>query len=189
MQEARPLIVGLGNPGAEYEQTRHNIGFVIADDLAARYDVSYKRDRANALLGWGQMGMDRFGIVKPLTYMNRSGSAVQQVMHYYDVAPEDLLVVYDDLNLPLGKLRVREGGSAGGHNGMRDLIQKLGTDAFPRLRVGVGNDFAKGRQAQFVLSPFAKDEQPLVEETRVRAIEAVEAFIREGITVAMNKFN
>ena len=186
---SRTLIVGLGNPGAQYERTRHNVGFEVVDVLAEREGISLKRHRAAGLLGWGQLGGRRVGLLKPLSYMNRSGGPVRDILSYFGVPLEDLLIVCDDLNLPLGALRLRPSGSAGGHNGLQNVIDVLRTSDFARLRIGVGGEYSRGRQSEFVLSPFARQERPLVEETLVLACEAVESFVRFGPEVAMSKYN
>lgn len=189
MPGARKLVVGLGNPGPKYERTRHNVGFVVADALAERHGITLKHHKGVALAGWGVVGAARLGIVKPTTFMNRSGQAVRDVARYYDVAPEEMLVVFDDLNLPLGKIRLRLGGSAGGHNGVQDVIDALGTDAFARLRIGIGGEFARGRQADYVLSPFSAAEREVVDGALVEAREAAEMFVLQGIETAMNRHN
>jgi PTH1 family peptidyl-tRNA hydrolase len=189
MAGAKKLIAGLGNPGSEYERTRHNVGFEAADRLASRHSITLKQHRGIALVGWGLLDGSRLGVMKPITFMNLSGRAVRDVSQYYDVEPADLLVVYDDLNLPLGTIRLRTGGSAGGHNGIQNVVDVLKTDAFPRLRIGIGNAYARGRQADYVLSPFSSKDREVVDEAVVRATDAIEAFVREGIDVAMNRFN
>jgi len=190
MAASKRLIVGLGNPGSEYEDTRHNVGFAVVDALAerAKLDLSYD-GRAEALVGEGRLRGRPVILAKPLTFMNRSGQSVRALMHRYGLDPAELLVVYDDVNLPLGKIRLRERGSAGGHNGVQDVIDRLGTDAFPRLRLGIGDAFRRGRQVDYVLSPFTKQQQPVIEEALVRARDAVTTFVAEGIVPAMNRFN
>lgn len=189
MSGPRTLIVGLGNPGAQYERTRHNVGFDVVNTLAERAFITLKRHRSAGLVGWGQLGERRIGILKPLSYMNRSGGPVREVLDYYDLPEKDMLVICDDLNLPLGVLRLRPSGSAGGHNGLQNVIDVLKTSEFPRLRIGVGGDFPPGRQSDFVLSPFTKAERVLMEDALARACEAVELFVRSGIEAAMNQHN
>ena len=189
MPGAKKLIVGLGNPGREYERTRHNVGYEVAEALAERHGIAFKQHRGLALVGWGRMEAIRLGIMKPITFMNRSGRPVQDVTRYYDVDLSDLLVVYDDLNLPLGTIRMRAGGSAGGHNGIQSIIDALKTNAFPRLRIGIGSEFARGRQADYVLSPFSAADRETIDVALVRAREAAETFVRDGIEAAMNQHN
>ncbi|HEX7071368.1 MAG TPA: aminoacyl-tRNA hydrolase [Rhodothermales bacterium] len=189
MAGAKKLIAGLGNPGSEYERTRHNVGFEAVDLLARRQSITLKQHRGIALVGWGMLEGNRIGVMKPITFMNLSGRAVRDVLQYYDVDPADLLVVCDDLNLPLGTIRIRTGGSAGGHNGIQNVIDVLKTDAFPRLRIGIGNEFARGRQADYVLSPFSSKDREVIDGAIQRATDAIEAFVREGVDAAMNRFN
>lgn len=189
MSGARKLLIGLGNPGSEYERTRHNVGFEVADAVSERHSVTLKQHRGVALVGWGMLDGVRLGVAKPLTFMNRSGRAVQDVCKYYDVLPDDVLVVYDDLNLPLGNIRLRTSGSAGGHNGLQNVIDVLKTDEFPRLRLGIGGEFARGRQVDYVLSRFSSADRELVDEMVVRAREACELFVREGPEAAMSQYN
>ncbi len=185
----RALIVGLGNPGPQYAQTRHNAGFMVVDRLAERYGITWRSERGPSLLGWGQLEGCPVGLMKPLTFMNRSGVAVGEVVRYYRLPLERLLVIYDDLHLPPGRIRLRPGGSAGGHNGVEDIIRALGTTNFPRLRVGIGHAYARGRQADYVLSPFTQEEWPLVEAALERACQAAVTFACEGLAAAMNRYN
>jgi len=190
MSKANRLIVGLGNPGAEYEGTRHNIGFAVADALAQRMRATFKPDgRADALVAEGRVRGRPLTLVKPQTYMNRSGTTVKHLLRRFGLEPRDCLVVVDDLNLETGKLRLREKGSAGGHNGVQDIIDQLGTDGFPRLRFGVGSDFERGQQVDYVLSPFQPTEQEEVAAALKRATDAVITFVAEGLVPAMNRFN
>ncbi len=199
------LIVGLGNPGPKYEHTRHNIGFIIADAIAerTRLRLSTPRSAPTGLLKWtswmrrqdlasvgqGRYGGNDFTLIKPLTYMNRSGEAVAHYVRALQLDTQDLLVMFDDISLPVGIVRLRKKGGAGGHNGMQDIIDQLGTSEFPRLRFGVGNDFERGQQVDYVLSPFAASEQETVETGITQGTDAVLTFIREGIDIAMNRFN
>ncbi len=189
MARAKRLIVGLGNPGPEYEATRHNVGFMVADAVAEKAGLRLSHERGNVLLGWGRWRGAPFGVAKPLTYMNRSGQAVLALVRRFGLTPADLLVIYDDINLPVGRIRLRPGGSAGGHNGVQDIIDRLGTDAFPRLRLGIGHDFPRGRQADYVLAPFDAEQRPRIEEAIERAREAALTFVTDGLHVAMNRFN
>jgi peptidyl-tRNA hydrolase, PTH1 family len=181
------LIVGLGNPGRKYAGTRHNVGFDVLDTVAARHRVEWESAPADALIGkWRAAGAL---IVKPLTFMNLSGYAVGDLLRYFKVELPDLLVIVDEAQLELGRLRTRGSGSAGGHNGLKSLIEQLGTEEFARLRVGVGRGDARRDLADHVLATFDKDEQPAVTEAIVRAAEAVEVFVSDGLGPMMNKFN
>jgi PTH1 family peptidyl-tRNA hydrolase len=183
------LVVGLGNPGRRYHATRHNIGFAVADALARRLDTEFEHGRANALTARVGRGADAMLIVKPLTMMNLSGEAVGGLASFYKIDASDILVVADDVNLPLGRLRLRARGSAGGHNGFRSIIGSLGTDAFPRLRVGVGRGDVTRDLADHVLATFDGDERDEVTNAIARAADAVETFLAEGIEAAMNRYN
>ncbi len=189
MPKSKRLIVGLGNPGPNYEGTRHNIGFEIADAVAERAEVTFEHARGDVFLGWGRIRSCPIGVAKPLTYMNRSGKAVKTLLSVHHLEPRDMLVIVDDINLEPGRLRIRPSGSAGGHNGIQDVIDHLGHDDFPRLRFGIGSDFPRGRQVDYVLSPFTLEERPLIDEAVVLARDAAETFVREGVTAAMNRFN
>ena len=180
-------IVGLGNPGAKYRGTRHNVGFEVVDEVARRASVAFESAPADALIArWRQMDVL---LIKPLTFMNLSGQAVGELQRYFKIEIADLLIVVDEVDLPLGKLRARARGSAGGHNGLKSLIAHLG-DGFPRLRVGVGRGPAGERDlAEHVLSRFAADEIAEVERMTARAADAAEMFITSGIAAVMNAFN
>ena len=185
------LIVGLGNPGAEYEGTRHNIGFRTVEAFAERYRLRFDTHEKNALTGRGRVAGNAIMVAKPLTYMNVSGAAVSLLVRAYLESPSDLLVVYDEVDLPLAKIRVREGGSAGTHNGMKSIIESLGTDRFPRLRFGIrGEDFDGRRDlADFVLDRFEPEEEERVSVGIQRAVEAAFLFARDDLRRAMNQFN
>jgi len=184
------LIVGLGNPGRKYRDTRHNVGFAVADELARRHGAVFEAAPAEALMARVRtLGDGGTLLVKPLTMMNASGFAVSELAHYFRVALVDLLVVADDVNLPLGRLRARPGGSAGGHNGFRSILQQLGTDAFARLRVGVGRGDPRRDLADYVLGGFDADERRDADEVIGRAADAGELFVAEGIERVMNRFN
>lgn len=189
MPTSKRLIVGLGNPGPEYDETRHNIGFAVADRVAERAHITFQHDRGNVLLGWGRLRSRPVGVAKPLTYMNRSGQAVRTLLGRHGLQPKEMLVVVDDISLEPGRIRLRARGSAGGHNGLQDIIDRLGTDDFPRLRIGIGSDFPRGRQSEYVLSPFTEEERPIMQEAVERASDAAVTFVTEGITTAMNRFN
>lgn len=183
------LIVGLGNPGSRYRGTRHNVGFQVVDVVARRLELEFESAPADALLARQRGPGARVMLAKPLTYMNRSGGAVTALSRYYRIEPDGLLVVADDVNLPVGRLRARRRGSDGGHNGFGSIIQALGTDAFARLRVGVGRGLVERRLASHVLARFAEAEQEEIASAVARAADAVEAFLGDGIDAMMNRFN
>lgn len=184
------LVIGLGNPGAEYERTRHNIGFRVVDKLAAQEGWKWNERRSRAVLASGNLGLEKVVLVKPITYMNLSGEAVGELMRWFKVRPEDLLVVYDELDLPVGKVRLRPNGSAAGHNGLDNIIRHLHTSAFPRLRVGIGhptNSHTQGRDHVLGIPP--SDERVEIDIAENRAVEAVELVLTQGIEAAMNAVN
>jgi peptidyl-tRNA hydrolase, PTH1 family len=184
------LLVGLGNPGKKYRDTRHNIGFAILDELARRQGVDFETAPAEALMARARrLGPDGTLLVKPLTFMNLSGFAVSDLARYFRVGIEDLLVVADDVNLPLGRLRARRRGSDGGHKGLRSIIEQLGTAEFARLRVGVGRGDPRRDLADFVLAGFDADEREAATETVGRSADASEVFVADGIEAVMNRFN
>lgn len=184
-----PIIVGLGNPGQKYAGTRHNIGFEFINLLANALSVRMGPGKGPFLVGKGRHAGHNLYLVKPTTFMNNSGEAVQKVLNWYKEPPSQCLVCYDDLALDVGTIRLRPGGSAGGHNGIKDIIQKLGTNKFPRLRIGIGDDFPQGRQVDHVLSSFTQEEASIIESVLDKAVDATFTFVREGIEQAMNDFN
>ena len=181
------LIVGLGNPGRKYAGTRHNVGFEIVDMLAERHRLEWTSAPADALVA--KWRTEDVLVAKPLTFMNLSGQAVGDLLRYFKIDLPDLLVVVDDINLELARLRARPGGSAGGHNGLKSLIGQLGTDQFARLRVGVGRGDARRDLSDHVLARFEPDERPVVAEAVARAADAAETFVSDGIAVVMNRYN
>jgi PTH1 family peptidyl-tRNA hydrolase len=181
--------VGLGNPGPGYARHRHNVGFLVVDRFAERHGLRFARREANALVATGSFDGAPLTLAKPQTFMNRSGDAVRALVRRYTRAPADLIVVYDELDLPLGRLRIRKEGSHGGHNGMRDVIRALGTQEFARIRLGLGRPPADEDPAEYVLSPFTPDERPTVEAMLDAAVAALERILRDGIEPAMNEFN
>lgn len=187
------LLVGLGNPGAQYARTRHNIGWMVLDELARRWSIELSRSSNEAKVGGGLMGEQRVLLAKPQTYMNLSGRSVGALMRYNNVPPERLLVVTDDLNLPVARLRLRPGGSHGGHNGLKSIAEHLGHSNFARLRFGVGEPPSAERQERgtkdYVLRPFLPDEATDVADGIVRAADCIELWTREGLELAMNRFN
>jgi PTH1 family peptidyl-tRNA hydrolase len=182
------LIVGLGNPGVRYANSRHNIGFMIADRFARSHEFDFARKRFNARITEGSIGGQRILLAKPQTFMNSSGEAVGKLFAFYKIVPHDLLVVYDDLDLPLGKMRLRSRGSSGGHHGMESIIARVGTSDFPRLRVGIGRPNPQA-DIDHVLGSFDADERTMMDETFARAADAIDVWLAGGITAAMNRFN
>ena len=184
------LVVGLGNPGEKYENTRHNVGFLTVDELAERARVPVQKLKYRALTNTVELGGARALLMKPVTYMNLSGEAVGQAARFYKIPPERVLVISDDVSLPLGKLRIRKSGSAGGHNGLKSIIQHLGTDQFPRVKIGVGEKpHPDYDMADWVLSRFTGEDLKTITQAVKRAADAVECFVREGPDKAMNRFN
>ncbi len=184
------LIVGLGNPGRQYEATRHNMGFDVVDRLVEEYRIPQGGVKFNAMYGKGIIGGQQALLMKPLSYMNLSGGPVRDMASYFKVDPEtEMIVIYDDIDLDPGQLRIRKQGSAGGHNGIKDLIQKLGTQKFVRIRVGVGAKPKDWDLADYVLGRIPGDERKLVDEAQERACKAVEKILSEGVDAAMNEFN
>ena len=184
------MIVGLGNPGPRYGETYHNIGFVVVDELAGRHGATFASSPADALAVRLRDLAGDVMLVKPLTFMNLSGRAVADLVRFYKIAPgEDLLVVVDDVALPAGRLRLRGRGSAGGHNGLTSIIDCLGTEEFPRLRVGVGRGDSRRALSDHVLARIASDEREPLRLAAVRAADAAEAFIVRGLSATMNEYN
>jgi len=184
------IVVGLGNPGEQYRDTRHNVGFDVIDRLAADHTLSFEVGPARALQAKWRLAIgDTVLLAKPLTFMNLSGEAAGSLCRYYKVALEDLLVVCDDVNLPLGRLRVRATGSEGGHNGLKSMAQHLGTIDYARLRIGVGRGEIRRDLADHVLARFAPDERPGIDDAVARAASAVETWVVDGLAKVMNTFN
>ncbi len=185
------LVAGLGNPGPEYEGTRHNVGFAVVDRLAGDEGIAVKRLDSRALTGRGRIGEEAVVLAKPVTYMNASGEAVSALLKKLNLAAEDLLVVSDDIDLPVGALRFKPKGSSGGQKGLRSIESMLGTNEFARLRVGIrGEHYTRENElSDYVLDRFSRSERPAIDETVARAAEAVRVWIASGITAAMNRFN
>ncbi|HIT32341.1 MAG TPA: aminoacyl-tRNA hydrolase [Candidatus Enterenecus stercoripullorum] len=184
------LVVGLGNPGDLYENTRHNAGFQVIDALGERGKFPVQRLKFHALTNTAIIGGQGVLVMKPVTYMNLSGQAVGEAAHFYKIPPDHVLVISDDVDLPLGKLRIRKGGSAGGHNGLKSIIQHLGTDQFPRLKVGVGGKpHPDYDMADWVLGKLQGEDKKTMEQAALRAAEAVEYLLSQDIDRAMNQFN
>ena len=184
------LVVCLGNPGDRYENTRHNVGFMVADELAERQRAPIQKLRFKALTNLFTISGEKVLVMKPVTYMNLSGEAVRPAADFYRLPPDHVLVVSDDTALPVGRLRIRRGGSAGGHNGLKSVIQHLGTDQFPRIRVGVGEKpHPDYDMADWVLGHFQGEDKKAMDAAVKRAADAVECLIGEGIDRAMSRFN
>ena len=182
------IIAGLGNPGKEYENTKHNVGFLTIDILAEKYDIKVNKIKFKGLIGEGMIGTEKVILVKPQTYMNLSGQCIREIVAFYKLDMEDLVVIYDDIDLPMGNLRIRKKGSAGTHNGMRSIIYDLQDDGFPRVRVGIGGE-RKGDLANYVISGFSGDDRKLIEEAIVKAADAVTCLVEDGIDRAMVDYN
>lgn len=188
------MIVGLGNPGAAYKNNRHNIGFQCVDLLAARHGLKFDVKRAKAVAAVGTLQLlpadpVRVALVKPQAFMNVSGPSVSSLLHFYKIALTDLLVLYDDLDLPLGAIRLRASGSAGGHNGMKSIIQSVGSNEFARLRIGIDRPPGRMDPAAYVLQDFSPQQEVVMEQTRPEVVDACEHWLVNGITSAMNVYN
>lgn len=183
------LIVGLGNPGAEYADTRHNIGWKVADSFAAKFRIRFDKHEKNALTGEGRVAGGSVLVAKPLTYMNLSGDSVRLLVNGYLESLDDLIVVYDDIDLPLGKLRIKPNGGPGTHNGMRSIVAALGSEKLARLRIGIGGIDSQGRLRDYVLGEITADEEPIVQRAIERSVDALLLFVRGDLTRAMNQYN
>lgn len=184
------IVVGLGNPTRQYEGTKHNVGFDTIDFLVDEYRVPSSGVKHKAMYGTGVIAGQKVILAKPLTYMNLSGESVAELVNYYKIDPEEeLVVIYDDINLAPGYIRVRKKGSAGGHNGIKNIIAQLGSDKFKRIRVGVGEKPKNWDLADYVLSPFSKEERTQVDEAIRHAADALEMIVQDDIDSAMNKYN
>ena len=184
------VIVGLGNPGGKYEHTRHNVGFDALSVLSTRHGIAIKKSMCKALVGEGVVGGERVALAAPQTFMNLSGESVVQLMQWYKITPEQLIVIYDDIDLDPGRLRVRGAGSAGTHNGMRSIIGLTGLDHFPRVRVGIGKPPHPGYAlADYVLGQYSKEERHTMFDAFLHAAEAVETIVKTGVDAAMAAYN
>jgi peptidyl-tRNA hydrolase, PTH1 family len=183
------IIAGLGNPGPEYENTRHNVGWMAVDAFAKKFRIDINKHEKNAMTGTGRVAGGSVMVAKPLTYMNLSGDAVKSLVNAYAESLDDLIVVYDDIDLPLGKLRIRPNGSAGTHNGMRSIVSSLGSETFARLRIGIGGVDSSGRLRDYVLGEFTPDETPVVQKAIERSVDALLLFVRGDLKRAMTEFN
>ncbi len=184
------IIAGLGNPGGKYEKTKHNMGFQVIDLLADKYHIEMNQKKHKAICGTGVIEGVKVLLLKPQTFMNLSGESIREAVDFYKIDPEtELIVIYDDISLAPGHLRIRKKGSAGGHNGIKNIIQHLGTQVFPRIRVGVGEKPEGWDLADYVLSGFSKEDEVLVKESWDRAVEAAAVMLTDGPEKAMNDFN
>jgi PTH1 family peptidyl-tRNA hydrolase len=183
------LLVGLGNPGRDYRETRHNVGFMLIDRLAVRLDIRFTRLQSKALVASAIYQEFKLILAKPQTFMNLSGQAVQGLLRFYKLPLENLLVAHDDLDLITGTIRIRPDGGSAGQKGMASIIERLGTDEFPRLRLGIGHPAGKMDPADYVLQDFSNEERLVISETLDRAADAVLTFVREGLEAAMSRYN
>lgn len=183
------LIVGLGNPGKKYDETRHNIGFRVIDELSKSFNIPLNQEKFKGIFGFDTINGEKIFLLKPLTYMNLSGESVRALMDFYKIDIEDVVVVYDDLDLPPGKIRLRQKGGHGGHNGIKSLLAHLGTENFKRIRVGVGRPEAGVAVANYVLSMFRPDERQEMEEAVSQASKACESWLSKDFLNVMNSFN
>ena len=181
------LIVGLGNPGSEYNGTRHNIGFEAVDYIADKYNIELNRIKFKGIFGEGLINGKKVILLKPTTYMNLSGESIREVVNFYKISNEEIIVIYDDISLDVGRLRIREKGSHGGHNGIKSIIANLGTDVFPRVKIGVGAP--KGNLVSHVLGKFNEEEINVLRKTLIATEEAVNVMLKNDVKDAMNKFN
>lgn len=181
------IIAGLGNPGSKYENTRHNMGFKAIDAMASEFGIDVNRAKFKGLIGEGRIGSEKVILLKPQTYMNLSGQSVREIMNFYKIPEENLIVIYDDFDLPIGSIRVRKSGGPGTHNGMKSVVQELGSRKFHRVRVGIGS--SDGSTIQFVIGKVGKDEQQILNEAAEAAASAAADIIRIGIENAMNIHN
>lgn len=181
------LIVGLGNPGSQYEDTRHNIGFKVVDNIAKEYNIEINRQKFKGMCGEGFINGEKVILLKPTTYMNLSGESIREVVDFYKLSNDDVLVIYDDISLDVGRLRIREKGSAGGHNGIKSIIAHLGTDIFPRIKVGVGQPNVD--LVNYVLSKFTKEEMEVLNESIDASTKAAKEIISNDVKTAMNIYN
>ena len=183
------LIVGLGNPGPEYAKTKHNVGFLLADALAEKLNASSWREKCNTLVAEAYLGAEKVLIAKPQTYMNNSGEAVGPLANWYKLDPEELIVLHDDMDIPVGTIRIRKKGSAGGHNGIKSILLHLGNENFSRVRIGIGRPLPGWTVVHHVLAPFSEEDVPKIQEAISYLVPAVECIVREGTDIAMNRYN
>lgn len=183
------VVVGLGNPGDRYAQTKHNIGFITVDYLAEQHNIKMNKIKHKAVMGEGTIGGEKTLLIKPQTFMNLSGQSVMEIINFYKVPVSNLIVIYDDIDLPVGKVRIRPSGSSGTHNGMRNIIYLLNNQEFPRVRIGVGKQPDYMDLGDYVMTKFNDEEKPLIAEAVKSSALAVEEIVKSGINAAMNKYN
>jgi peptidyl-tRNA hydrolase, PTH1 family len=183
------LFVGLGNPGKQYEKTRHNIGFEVIDSLSEKLNIPLDRAKFQGIYGIGHVNGEKVFLLKPLTYMNLSGESLRPLMNYYDINHDELTVIFDDLDLPVGKIRLRQKGSSGGHNGIKSIIAHLGTQEFNRIRVGIDRPPSGMKVPDYVLGRFTKEEQALLEDVVLKCTNACEQWLSKPFLQVMNEFN
>lgn len=183
------VIVGLGNPGSEYEKTRHNVGFMVVDKFAEQHEIELWKNKFDALIAECYIGEEKVLVVKPLTFMNLSGKAVGQIMNWYKLNVEDLIVIHDDMDIPAGTARLRMKGGSGGHNGIKSILENVGSEDFARMRVGIGRPLPGWSVVDHVLAKFPDDDKQLVDEIIVKLVPALDCFVKNGIQLAMNRYN
>ena len=183
------MIAGLGNPGSEYARTKHTVGFMFLDALAEKLGADNWKTKYDALVAEARIGTEKVLLVKPLTYMNESGRAVGPLMSWYKLAPEDLIVVHDDMDIPAGTIRIRRKGSAGGHNGMKSILYHVGDENFPRLRIGIGRPLPGWTVVKHVLAPFSEEDAPKIREAIDYLLPALECVVTDSVDLAMNRYN
>ncbi len=183
------LIVGLGNPENEYANTRHNMGFDTVNQLAKEYDISINKNKFKGIYGIGIVENEKVCLLKPQTYMNLSGNSVKEVVNFYDIKLSDIIVIYDDMDVEPGKIKIRKKGGAGSHNGMKSVIEELQTEVFTRIRVGIGTPIDKSDRIQYVIGKIPLEEKKMLEEGTKKAKEAIIEILKNGVDTAMNKFN
>ncbi|MDD2446946.1 MAG: aminoacyl-tRNA hydrolase [Tissierellia bacterium] len=183
------LVIGLGNPGKDYANTRHNAGFNTIDILSKKYNIAINKIKFKAVFGEGKIGSEKVILVKPQTFMNNSGICAREIVQFYKVPVENIIVIVDDVDIDFATVRVKAKGSSGSHNGLKSVIYHIQSDEFPRVKIGIGKKYENQDLADFVLSRFSKDEQADIEDALISAAEAVETIIKEDINIAMNKFN
>ena len=183
------LIVGLGNPEEEYSKTRHNMGFNTINKISQQYNIEVKQNKFQALYGSGMIEKEKVILLKPQTYMNLSGEAIKEARDFYNVKPEEIIVIYDDIDIEKGKIKLRKKGGPGSHNGMKSVVQELSTTDFIRIRVGIGQPEFKSDMINYVIGKVPEEEQKILQQGTKKAAEAIEEILKNGIDIAMNKFN